>query len=45
MKDFQFHPVCVAFPSMDEAMYAKRLEDYRMHPERAEDTAVLDPPG
>jgi hypothetical protein len=40
-ESFQFHPVCLAFPEMGEEGYQRRLKDYRRHPERAGDTAVL----
>jgi hypothetical protein len=39
--EYDFHPVCVAFSAYKPEVYAKRLEDYRRHPERAGDTAVL----
>jgi hypothetical protein len=39
--EYGFHPVCLAFPAMPEGAYKRRLADYRAHPERAQDTAVL----
>ncbi len=41
MTDYEFHPLCLAFPAMTAGAYAKRLADYRKHPERADDTVVL----
>lgn len=41
MTDYAYHPLCLAFPEMTPDAYAKRLADYRKHPKRADDTAVL----
>lgn len=41
MTEYEYHPVCLAFSEYTPDVYAKRLADYRRHPERAGDTAVL----
>ncbi len=41
MKDLKFHPVCLAFPEMDPASFARKVADYKKHPGRAGDTAVV----
>lgn len=41
MIEYAFHPLCLAFPEMEPDAYARRLADYRKHPERADDTVVL----
>lgn len=41
MKEYQFHPLCTAFPAMSPELYARRREDYRQHPKRANESTVL----
>ena len=39
--DYEFHPVCLAFPAYEPGVYDRRRDDYKAHPERAGDTAVV----
>lgn len=41
MIEYKFHPLCLAFPDYTPQVYSLRRDDYKAHPERAGDTAVL----